>query len=362
MTLRKARASSVSIVVLTTLVVLAGDSALAQGEMQPRLAVLPITGDGVLVDDLGPIEEALRREVTRLQRYRVVDRARTLAELRSARSLGLHCAPFELSCLVRLGLVGEMDLIIAPAATREGRFVAVTLSLVDVTLEREVSRVARVVDPRAMEESAGRLVGELLDDRAGFGMLAISATPDGAAIVVDGVERGRTPLRAPLGGLTAGEHELVVEKEGHRSARAVVVVRERSISRYDLRLARLEEDEPAPEAAVVELVDEETSPPAMDRPVTRARDNAPLIGASLSGAVGAAIALAGGLGAFTLFGLAEQGTLPAEQQETARLSAQALLVVAAAGALVAIGSAAFLGVELMRSENEGDNERQSPPR
>jgi len=77
-------------------------------------------------------------------------------------------------------------------------------------------------------------------DGAPQGTLAVGTQPPGAAVLVDGVPAGRTPLRAPL---PVGPHAILVEQEGTvPAARAADIARD-AIFTLALDLAPLADDE-----------------------------------------------------------------------------------------------------------------------
>jgi hypothetical protein len=70
------------------------------------------------------------------------------------------------------------------------------------------------------------------------GVLYVLSDPPGATVVMDGVERGVTPLL--LEDLPVGEREFVVRLAGHRSLERRAEVRAGEVTRVDLRLDALE--------------------------------------------------------------------------------------------------------------------------
>jgi hypothetical protein len=324
---------------LVLLVSLYADEAAAK---RARLAILPVTGDGVLIDDLAPVEDALRGGAGDLDRYRLLSRENTLAELEGGRELGLHCRPNQTACLVRFGLVAEIDLLIVPRAAQEGSFLLVTASLIDVKEEREVGRVGRIVDRRSVGDSVGRLAAELLEMPPDEGTVVLTIAPEGAVVEIDGDVRGRAPLRAPVSGLAAGEHELLVRLDGYRSVRARIDVRPRAVQGYVVELS-------ARSRATVAGA-ERTAAPARRRldaaPVRRAAaapaaaSEEPLDPRLVGGGVTVGIGVAALLSAGVLAMLAQTSDDPG-------LTRGGALVAATAGVLLTAGGLTFVGVALV---------------
>jgi hypothetical protein len=310
---------------------------------QQRLAVMPITGAGLLLDDLFPIERAIRDEILRLGVFRVLDRDATLAELQGARRMGLDCRMDDVGCLTRLGLVGELDVLLVPAATRQGRLLRVSLRLIDVRLQREVARVVRVMEPRALDASAARMIDDLLDMDPALGSVALDISEAGAVVFVDGEEAGTAPLEGPLTDLEPGPHELEVKKPGFRSMRATIDVQPRSVRRYVVRLAR-EGERPAP---VVLVSAKDPEAPALPTRPLDAPDQGTLVAGAATASLGAVVAVAAGVAFLALDEVADTAILTETERENTRLASQGLIVVAAGGALFALGGAALVGVELV---------------
>jgi hypothetical protein len=324
--------------VAAALLSLVAAPAVAAGE---RVAILPIKGEGMLLDDLGPIEDAMRRAIEDSGQWRVLSRHHTTRELSSARELGLHCSRQQLGCLVRFGLVAEIDLLLVPRASEEGRFFVVGASLIDVREEREVARLVRVFDRRGALESVARLTIDLLQTDPTTGAVVLTVEPEGAVIELDGQERGFSPLRSPIVGLSQGAHQLSVRKQGFRTVNATIDVRPRAVTGYQVRLS---EQRAGP-------VRRSVAPPLDAVDADAAQQGEPFdlayVGAVAAAGVGGSIALGAGLGALALSGgLADTGASEAERQQTA-LATRTLLVASSAGALIAVGAAAYLGVSLL---------------
>jgi len=319
-------------VVVALSAALFAESALAA---RPRVAILPITGDGVLLDDLMPVEQALREGAARLDGHRLVSRENTLRELKSARELGLDCSPTATSCLVRLALVMEIDLLIVPRVSAEGSFLAVTASLIDVTSEREVGRVGRIVDRRSLGNTLGRLAADLLDQDPQTGTIVLTVEPKGAIVEIDGAVRGRAPLRSPIASLHAGEHTLVVHKDGYRAVRASIVVKPRAVVGFVVQLSESPTPTPVPAQAGGRLR-ELPATPAMSAARDEDRVDPRLVGGAVTAAIGVVTLLGAGVLAVSSASREDDG-----------LTRGAAFVAATAGVLLSIGGLTFVGVALV---------------
>jgi hypothetical protein len=305
-----------------------------------RLAILPIIGEGVLLDDLAPIEDQMRKAVEKRGAWNVLSRHHTTRELASARELGLHCGETALGCLVRFGLVAEIDLLIVPRVSESGRFLVVGASLIDVREEREVARLVRVFDRRAAADRVATLTLDLLTTDPDTGAVVLTVEPSGAVVELDGEVQGNSPLRGPITALSRGPHELIVRKDGYRSVRATIEVRARAVTGYQVRLSEARAA-PVRRSAAPPLQagsDDEGLEPALERDE---------LGALIAGGVGGAVAFGAGLGAIAFGGIAGDPSAPEADRQDATLAVRALLVASTAGALVAVGSVTYLGMSLL---------------
>ena len=96
-----------------------------------RLAVLPLNGT-----DTSGVTEGLRKELEAGGRFKVETGAQTVSLIESARDLGLDCGPGDVKCLVKLGVLGELDSLLAPWITADDKGALLELVLIDVAEER----------------------------------------------------------------------------------------------------------------------------------------------------------------------------------------------------------------------------------
>jgi hypothetical protein len=178
------------------------------GAARAEVAVLPTAGPAPPGERAG-MTKALRAELTALgltvQAGEVTDR--TLAD---AATFGADCTVTDATCALQLGGVAGVDRVVV-AALDGGRLI---LRLHDVGATRELARVT-VPSSSASPQKAARLGAvRLIAPERETGTLALQGQT-GAVVVVDGVERGTTPL-PPLA-LPVGSHAITVTMPGRPS-------------------------------------------------------------------------------------------------------------------------------------------------
>jgi hypothetical protein len=189
---------------------------------KPTLAVLPLKATGLQLNEAQRLDLALRTRFELSGRFTVQDAASTTKLLEAAQGLGLDCDVNALACARDIGQIADVDMVILGAAvvidegTEEAR-VGLDLRLVDVRQGTEIRRVSGLI-PRAptdMLPGANQEIAHLLDDTAPLAKAVLKVAPDGARILLNGIDRGVSPLAAPLDGLAPGSHHLRIEREGH---------------------------------------------------------------------------------------------------------------------------------------------------
>jgi hypothetical protein len=115
-------------------------------------------------------------------------------------------------------------------AWRAKRHFAVAFNLAEVELK--LGRFAEAADhlkyglanlPAGRDSDRATAVQQLAQSRQHLGHVLLTAIVDGAAVTVDGVESGTTPLADGLD-LTPGTHSLLASRSGYRSAQASVTL------------------------------------------------------------------------------------------------------------------------------------------
>lgn len=100
-------------------------------------------------------------------------------------------------------------------------------------LERYLAEAGEIpADRRALVET------EILAQRSRIGRLTVTASVPGAHVSIDDVDRGVTPLPAPIP-VGVGEHVLVVSAEGHETSRNRFRIAGGQERTFDLQLVRL---------------------------------------------------------------------------------------------------------------------------
>jgi len=170
-----------------------------------EVAVLPVAGSAP-PGERAAVTKALRAELAALgvavQPGDVTDR--TLAD---AATFGADCAVTDATCALQLGGVAGVDRVVV-AALDGGRLI---LRLHDVDATRELARVT-VPSSSASPQKAARLGAvRLIAPERETGTLTLRGQA-GALVVVDGAERGTTPL-PPLA-LPVGPHSVTVTIPG----------------------------------------------------------------------------------------------------------------------------------------------------
>ncbi len=87
-----------------------------------------------------------------------------------------------------------------------------------------------------VEQSAPEMSSDTLSEPEPTGSLRIVSVPPGAAVVLDGEERGETPLE--LSGLKPGAHKLQLRKPGHYLKKATLRVRADTTLDINLKLTK----------------------------------------------------------------------------------------------------------------------------
>lgn len=199
-TLRPVRA----LIALFTLLV--SPAVLAQGEVY---AVVPLDALGVEPALLNRLDAAVRDRVHAVG-AREADPA-LVSRVASARP----CAG-DARCLTALGRELGASRVVAGSVGVAGDTLNVVLKIVDVASGVEsVSEQGQAPLDQA-EAQVHALAFKLLDP-AGYnasGAIVVDVGVTGAAVIVDGVERGTTPLIGPIGGLPPGRRAVEVRAPG----------------------------------------------------------------------------------------------------------------------------------------------------
>jgi len=193
-----------ALIALFTLLV--SPAVLAQGEVY---AVVPLDALGVEPALLNRLDAAVRDRVHAVG-AREADPA-LVSRVASARP----CAG-DARCLTALGRELGASRVVAGSVGVAGDTLNVVLKIVDVASGVEsVSEQGQAPLDQA-EAQVHALAFKLLDP-AGYnasGAIVVDVGVTGAAVIVDGVERGTTPLIGPIGGLPPGRRAVEVRAPG----------------------------------------------------------------------------------------------------------------------------------------------------
>ncbi len=112
-------------------------------------------------------------------------------------------------CLAEAGGALGLHGVLIGGASVLGDAAGLRLKLIDTRTGKEATAQAMLQGDRAqMLEGMQALIYELLDPSRNHGSLMVDVALEGAMVIVDGQELGRTPLEGPIGNLSPGEHTL----------------------------------------------------------------------------------------------------------------------------------------------------------
>lgn len=206
--------------------------------------VLPVQGP--VADDERATLQARIAAAARAAGADVVDEQTARRFLEGAAALGTTCAADDVDCWLRVGVAGGVDHLLLPVVVEHAE-------------ARRLDLVALDVGARAARKAAPLPLAELDDDAlqaalgavlprpppAEPGALLVAARVAGARVLVDGVERGRTPLSAPLEA-APGTRVVAVERDGFRPVARVVEVPPGASIVVDVELDPVPAPPPAP--------------------------------------------------------------------------------------------------------------------
>ncbi len=309
-------------VLLPTLLLFQAAEAHAAGVM----ALLPTSTQGV-ADDVGQrVDKVLERTARAHGSYTVLTSNDMIPKLGEAQSLGIQCGAKDAECLIKLGILLEIDQLIATTVTTASDRYAVEALWIDARGGREVGRVRSLVDKSgaSFESGVGDVVTALLDSSVPPARLAVTVSEPGAQVRIDGVAVGTTPLSSPVTDLAPGPHKVVVEKAGMKSIERDVLLAAGVPMALDIVMA--------PEGVAA------AAAPSGAGKAVLFWTGATALGL---GAVGAA---GGVTGALWMNGALLDPALPVEERYGARTTGQALAFVAATSIVVATIGAGLLGL------------------
>lgn len=292
----------------------------------PAMALLPTATQGVQ-DDVGQrVDKALERAARSRGAYTVIGANDMIPKLGEAQSLGIQCGAKDAECLIKLGILLEIDHIVATTVAAASDRYAVEAIWIDAKGGREVGRVRSLVDRAGapFETGVGDVVAALLDSTVPPARLAVTVSEPGAEIRIDGAVVGTSPLQQPLTSLSPGLHKVAVVKEGMRPVERDVLLSAGVPMALDVVMA--------PEVG------------AANASSGGAAGSILLWTGAAAAGVGVVGAAAAGAGAFLMNEALIDATKPVEERVGARNTGQALVFAAAAGAFVASIGVGLIGL------------------
>ncbi len=218
----------------------AGLGLLAGTAQATSTVILPPNGTAVGANP-AIIRGVLRGVVAdELRGFSVLNEAKTAALVAQAKELNLTCGALDTDCLLKLGILGGVDLIISPQLSTENDEAILTVAAVDASTGTARGVAKRSVTKSDAATASRSAIIEILAPDRYRGRLAVNANAEGADVLVDGVSQGATPLPAPLE-LTAGPHKLDVKADGFVPFSQEVEVPFESLVAIDVSLAKVGE-------------------------------------------------------------------------------------------------------------------------
>lgn len=223
----------------------------AQGKR--TVVILKTTGETTGLPP-GQIRGSIRGTLAdELKTYSVLTEEQSQALVKSAQELELDCKREDRDCLLKLGILGNVDFLIWPVVEKIDGTQVLKVGIFDVSEGADWSQVVRpLASPDLAATAARSAMIELMAPDQFVGRLAINVNAKGALIRVDGEDKGLSPLPAPLN-LKAGEHLLEISAAGLQPDRRKIDVPFGKLASVNVDLvAELPTDTPeAPTAAAL---------------------------------------------------------------------------------------------------------------
>jgi hypothetical protein len=203
----------------------------------PRsVALLPLETLGVPADAKASLEGVLRGEIERLRGVKLQDAATTASKMTSALTNGPACEPGATACLVRIGSTCNVSKVVSGTVSAGTDTYKLVLKVVDVPAGTEERRVEEALPGQRdrLVPAMRRAIVQLLAPSQLVGAVDVRVTRPGVTVLVDGVERGQSPLLAPVTGLAPGQHAVELRAPGLRGLELFVDVRFAEEARIDV--------------------------------------------------------------------------------------------------------------------------------
>lgn len=211
----------------------------------PGLALVPLRVDGLQLNDVARLNEALREHVARVAPQALQPEARTTELYEAAKGLGLACDINQVDCALQLGALLEVPYIVLGRANGVGATEAgVDLRLVDVAAGREARRATVLLTlADGSPPDVGALVEALFSERALTRDAIVSLRPSSARLFVDGMPVPVAPQQSlqKLVGLLPGPHVVRAEADGYQPKEQRFEAKADTVSALEIALAPLAE-------------------------------------------------------------------------------------------------------------------------
>jgi hypothetical protein len=198
-----------------------------------RVLVMPLGSLGVDENEASSLLGFLRAEVAKLPGISLVE-----MPSKPGRFIGGDCKGEE-KCLAAAGAKLNVDEVVTGTVAGVGEAYSIDLKSIQVRTGREDARITEIIsgERELLIDGIRGAAYKLLVPSQYAGTIQLDLAEDGAEVFVDGRPAGKTPLKAPIPGLTPGKHALKLVKGGFADFDKWVDVRfgRVSVVKVDLR-------------------------------------------------------------------------------------------------------------------------------
>jgi hypothetical protein len=198
--------------------------------------VLGLDALGMDAERVGRLETLFRMELSRLAGHQVLSPRQIEESLRGSK---LRSCSGDTECLAAIGRKLDVDIVLAGNVAALGESYVINIKAVDARTGAELRRIASDPlrgNPDELIEAVRIAAYRLLAPEHLVGSVMILADVAGATVLLDDRPVGKTPLPAPLGQLSLGEHRLSVRADGFSTFSDTVSVRFQKTTRVLVRL------------------------------------------------------------------------------------------------------------------------------
>ncbi len=219
----------------------AGDGAAAPAAghgISKKIAVLELEALGMEREPVARLETLFRMELERLAGAKLPTRRQVQKAISSSRKLR-RCGGAD-ACLAEIGKKLGVDLVVTGNVAALGDSYILNIKAVNVATGQKIPRRIATKPlrgaPDELIEAVRVAAYELLAPDDLEGSIVVLSDLVGAKVTLDGRAVGITPLAKPLGGLTLGDHRLIVDKDGYHPFQEEIRVRFQKTTRVIVRL------------------------------------------------------------------------------------------------------------------------------